>query len=59
MTNPFQFVFDLWEKISGLFSTLSDFLLYEFSVAGIDISVWQLLGGAGLIALIVWSIIRG
>lgn len=59
MTNPFQFVFDLWEKFSGLCTTLYDFLFYEFSVAGTNISVWQLLGGAGLIALIVWAIIRG
>ncbi len=57
--DPFNFVLDLWDKISSLCSTLYDFLFYQFSVAGLTVSVWQLLGGAGLIALIVWSIVRG
>lgn len=57
--DPFNFVFMLWEKLSSLCTTLYEFLFYDFTVFRYTVSVWQLLGGAGLIALIVIAIVRG
>lgn len=57
--DPFNFVFMLWDKLSSLCTTLYEFLFYDFKVFQYTVSVWQLLGGAGLIALIVIAIVRG
>lgn len=57
--DPFYFVLQVWEKFVDLVETLYNFLFYQIQILGNSVSVWQLLGGAGLIALIVWAIIRG
>lgn len=57
--NPFSFVLDLWTKLSGLASVLYDFLFYEIGMGSFTFSIWQLLGGVGIISIIVVSLIRG
>lgn len=53
------FIFDLTNKIVSLFDTLKDFLFTEFSVFGNTFSMWALVGGVGIIALIIYGLVRG
>lgn len=58
LENPLVFLFDLAFRLAELAQKLVDFMFFEISIAGIDVSVWQALGGFGLTTLIVYSIVR-
>lgn len=52
----------LWElpiKLIALLSVMWNFLFTEISIGTLDVSVWGLVGGAGLVALIIVSLVRG
>jgi hypothetical protein len=53
MNNPAIVIYDIFNKIVELFNVLRDFLFEEITLAGINFSVWQLLGGVGLVAILV------
>lgn len=56
--NVFNFVIDLWGKLCNLVDFLYNFLFTELNLGFTTISVWALLGGAGLLALIIYSIAK-
>lgn len=60
MTNIFDVVFQIIDVLGGFAQSLWAFLFYTVSIPFIgDFSVIGLLGGAGLIAWILYGIIRG
>lgn len=60
LENPLVFIFDLFFKLMDLTQKMTEFMFEEISVfgLGINVSVWQGLGGVGLTALIVYSLAK-
>lgn len=56
--NPLTFLFDFFNQIINLAITLYGFLFYEFNIAGINITMWSLLGGVGVVVLLVYSLLK-
>lgn len=51
-------IFDLPEQLNDLGSTLFTFLFQSITINDTEISFWLLLAGFGIVALIIYSIIR-
>ena len=51
----------LWDipvKLLKLARVIRNFMFYQLNIGDLTISVWMLLGGVGLVALILYSIIK-
>jgi hypothetical protein len=52
--NPLVFLIQVARKIIEMFDVMWGFLTYEIGIPGMfTISVWQILGGVGLVVVIV------
>ena len=56
--NPIIFIWELAQKIIELGKTAYNFLFTEITILDITISVWQLIGGVGLIVVLIAIIIK-
>lgn len=56
--NPFRFAFQVFDSIVGLASALLDILTFQFDIGDWTFSLWQLLGGIGLTAIIIAKLIK-
>ncbi len=54
----FGFILDIVDKLSSMVLTLSNWIGNAFSVLGKSYSILGLLGGVGLVALIVYSVVK-
>lgn len=52
-------IFDIPEKLVNLTNTLKNFMFAEVNLGTFSVSVWAIVGGVGLVALLIFSIIRG
>ena len=57
-SNPMEFIFQLFDKFTGLVEACKTFLFTEISVAGYTFSVWQFLGGGILVAILVVIVVK-
>lgn len=53
-----EVILDLPEKLKTLSDTLFNFLFSSITIDGNEYSFWLLLGGVGLVAIILYSIIK-
>ena len=51
-------LFDIPEKLRGFANTLFDWIFTEITIGDLTLSVWQVIGGVGIVALILFSIIK-
>lgn len=56
--NIVEIIMNLPVQLSRLSEVLKDFIFTPVNIGGTEISLWLLLAGAGLIVLIIRSIIR-
>lgn len=58
----YEFTFGFFQKIIGFASALIDFLFFEidfsFIEEGLVVSMWQVVGGVGLVFLLVAFLIK-
>jgi hypothetical protein len=59
MGNFVEFFWGIWRLVYGLGNALYSFLTYNFDFFGINIQVWTILGGTGVVFFIVYGIIKG
>lgn len=52
-------IFDLPQQLKSLMGTLKEFLFSSVNIGGMDVSFWGILAGAGIISLIIISIVNG
>lgn len=52
------FVLDIVEKLANMVQTLFNWFGQAFSVLGNEYSILGLLGGVGLVALIIYSVVK-
>ena len=57
-TNPMQFIFDLFDQFNGFIEACKEFLFTEINVLGFTFSVWQFLGGASVVAILIAIIVK-
>lgn len=57
-TNPMQFIFDLFDQFNGLIEACKQFLFSEIEVLGFTFSIWQFLGGASVVAVLIAVIVK-
>lgn len=51
----------VWQFITQLLTgvqTIIDFLFNTYDIAGVEVSPIAILGGVGLVALVIWSIVK-
>lgn len=53
MIDLFDFVWQICEKLVDLGTWAVNFLFEKFTIFGMSVSVWGLLGGVGLTAVII------
>lgn len=53
-----EVILDLPEKLKKLSDTLFTFLFSSITIDGNEYSFWLLLGGVGVVAIILYSIIK-
>lgn len=69
MTDVFNFVFEFFKNISSFFTALYEFLFTSISIGkielfgwviteGLTFSVWSLMCGVGLVAFLVWGVLK-
>jgi hypothetical protein len=51
--NWLSLVYEVFWKLASLANALYNFLFYELSLLGLEISLWQLLGGTSIVILLV------
>lgn len=56
MENIVDFLWETGLRLINLGNTLKDFLFTQFNVAGYTVSMWALLGGVGIVAIIIFKI---
>lgn len=57
--NVTDLIFDLPEKLAGLGNALYNLITTGITIGDTTYSIWLLFGGVGLVALLIFIIIRG
>lgn len=56
--NIINIIWDIPFKLVAFARTARDFMFRELTIGNITISVWGIVGGVGVLALILYSIIK-
>lgn len=56
--NIIDIIFDLPQQLINLSAVLKDFLFSTVSIGGTEVSFWLILAGVGVVALILFSLIK-
>lgn len=60
ITNPLSFILDIALQLKGIYNVLYTFLFTEIEIpfTGIKVSLWLILGGVGLVAILIVRVVK-
>lgn len=56
--NWLSLIYEVFWKVVSLANALYNFLFYELSLLGLEISLWQLLGGTSIVVLLTARLLK-
>ena len=60
ITNPLSFILDIAIQLKGIYNVLYTFLFTEIQIplTDIQVSLWLILGGVGLVAILIVRVVK-
>ncbi len=60
ITNPLSFILDIALQLKGIYNVLYTFLFTEIQIplSDIKVSLWLILGGVGLVAILIVRVVK-